>query len=70
LNKFRPKRQRCFNFKYLAWKNTGQRLSIHRAIICSYGSRSYGSLVLNKSKPKYRNKSKQYRAKNPNKSPA
>jgi hypothetical protein len=55
-------------FKHLACKCLGQKLSIHRAIICSYGSKSHCNLVLNKSKPKYRNKSKQSRAKNPNKS--
>jgi hypothetical protein len=61
--------RRCFNFKYIAWKYSGEKLSIHRAIICSYGSKSYGSVVLNKSKRKYTNNSKQYRAKNPNKPP-
>jgi hypothetical protein len=61
--------RRCFNSKYLACKYSGQKLSIHHAITCSYGSKSYGNLVLNKSKPKYTNKSKLYPAKNSNKSP-
>jgi hypothetical protein len=57
--------RRRFNFKYIAWKYSGETLSIHSAIICSYESKSYGSLILNKSKRKYTNNSKQYRAKNP-----
>jgi hypothetical protein len=35
----------------LACKYSGQKLSIHRSLICSYGSKGYGNLVLNKYKP-------------------
>jgi hypothetical protein len=36
LNKFRPKRQKVLQFKYLACKYSGQKLSIHPALSMYY----------------------------------
>jgi hypothetical protein len=72
LNKFRPKRQKVLQFQVFGLKKSRPKAfhspcdNLHAVV--PYGSKSYGNLVLNKSKPKYTNKGKQYRAKNPNKS--
>jgi hypothetical protein len=56
LNKFKPKRQMGLQVQVFGLKKSKPKASIHRAIICSYGSKSYRNLILNKSKQKHRKK--------------